>query len=516
MVFNLFKLFSLMTFSFFLSRISGLIRDIVTAHYFGASSDADSFFIAFKFPNFLRRIFAEGAFSQVFIPLLIEYKNKSGVYKTKYFISYVFGYLILILFLIVLFGIFFVSYVFFPILSFFMKISDKLVLSINLFKIVFPYVLFVSLASFVGSILNVWNIFFVPSLSQIILNINVICFVFLFSSYFNPSIKALAFGILFGGILQFLYQLPFLKKINMLTVPKISFNSIEVSVFIKNMKPLIISALISQISLILNTYLSSCLKSGSVSWTYYADRLIEFPTGIISVSLLTIIIPILAKNILNNNYIYCRNLIDSVLRLCLLFTLPCSIGLIILSKPLISILFKYGNFEIYDVEMTSQILFVYCIGFFGFICSKIFVSCFYSMKDFVTPVKVSVFTLIVVQIINFVFFRFTKHLTLALSVSIGSYFNSFVLYLKLRKEIKFVFTDGWKYFLFQLFCSLIFMSIILILLNNLFLISCEKYFLKILLLFLIIIFSIISYFVGLLIFGLRFRKVFKIFLRNRM
>lgn len=279
----------------FCSRILGFIRDTVIVRFFGADTTTDAFFIAFKLPNLLRKIFAEGAFSQTFIPILSDYKNKKNKKTLKNFIANVSGLLILILVVIVFLGIFFSSFLIQIIAPGFSQNKEKFILACLLLKITFPYILFISLTSLASSILYTWNYFFIPTITPIFLNISMIFFCLFTTSYFNIPILALAWSVIFGGILQTMYQMFFLKKINMLILPTLNLKNIAVWNLIKKMGTITFGISVYQISLILNTIFASFLVSGSISWMYYADRLIEFPSGILGVTLSTILLPSLSK-----------------------------------------------------------------------------------------------------------------------------------------------------------------------------------------------------------------------------
>ncbi|MGP1930416.1 MAG: murein biosynthesis integral membrane protein MurJ, partial [Arsenophonus sp. ET-DL12-MAG3] len=283
----------------------------------------------------------------------------------------------------------------------FINTPDKFNLTVHLLRITFPYIFLISLVSLAGAILNSWNRFSIPAFAPIFLNISMIISILLLTPYFKPPIIALAWGVFIGGILQLLYQLPFLQNINMLVLPRISFCNKGVYRVIKLMSSSIIGVSVSQISLIINTIFASFLQSGSVSWIYYADRLIEFPTGVLGVALGTILLPSLAKSFSNGDHKEYQRLMDWGLRLSFLLVLPCAIALIILAQPLTVSLFQYGNFTSYDALMTQRALIAYCIGLIGLIIVKVLASGFYSRQDIKTPIKIAIITLILTQLKNF-------------------------------------------------------------------------------------------------------------------
>ncbi|MGP1952784.1 MAG: murein biosynthesis integral membrane protein MurJ [Arsenophonus sp. ET-KM2-MAG3] len=503
---NLLKSLAVISSITMFSRILGFIRDAIITRFFGASAATDAFFVAFKLPNLLRRIFAEGAFSQAFIPILVEYKNQQGNEATRTFIAYISGLLTLILAIITLAEILVAPWIIYITAPGFIATPDKFDLTVRLLRITFPYIFLISLVSLVGAILNNWNRFSVPAFAPILLNISMITSMLLLAPYCKPPIIALAWGVFIGGILQFLYQLPFLQKIGMLVLPRISFRNRGVSRVIKLMGPAIIGVSVSQISLIINTVFASFLQSGSVSWIYYADRLIELPTGVLGVALSTILLPSLAKSFLSGDYEKYQRLMDWGLRLCFLLALPCSIALTILAHALTVSLFQYGNFTPYDTIMTQQALIAYGIGLIGLIIIKVLASGFYSRQNIKTPVKIAIITLILTQLMNFIFIGPLKHIGLALSISLAACFNALMLYWQLRRQAIFVPLIGWRKFLFKLFASLIIMvAMLLLILNFMPIWEHGNMLMRIMRLLFVVFAGAIAYFSALFIFGFRFR-----------
>ncbi|XZQ55501.1 MAG: murein biosynthesis integral membrane protein MurJ [Arsenophonus sp.] len=489
-----------------LSRVLGFIRDAIITRFFGADSSTDAFFVAFKLPNLLRRIFAEGAFSQAFIPILAEYKNKQDVDDTRTFISYISGLLILILTIVILVEILIAPWIIYITAPGFINTPDKFNLTVHLLRITFPYIFLISLVSLAGAILNSWNRFSIPAFAPIFLNISMIISILLLTPYFKPPIIALAWGVFIGGILQLLYQLPFLQNINMLVLPRISFCNKGVYRVIKLMSSSIIGVSVSQISLIINTIFASFLQSGSVSWIYYADRLIEFPTGVLGVALGTILLPSLAKSFSNGDHKEYQRLMDWGLRLSFLLVLPCAIALIILAQPLTVSLFQYGNFTSYDALMTQRALIAYCIGLIGLIIVKVLASGFYSRQDIKTPIKIAIITLILTQLMNFIFIGPLKHVGLALSIGLAACFNALMLYWQLRRKKIFIPLFGWRKFFFKLFSALIIMiSVLLMVLNFMPIWENGDMLMRIIRLLSVVFLGIITYFAALFLFGFRLR-----------
>ncbi|WGM02893.1 murein biosynthesis integral membrane protein MurJ [Arsenophonus nasoniae] len=488
------------------SRILGFIRDAIIARFFGAGMATDAFFVAFRLPNLLRRIFAEGAFSQAFVPILAEYKNQQGDEATRTFIAYVSGLLTLILAIVTLAGILAAPWIIYITAPGFTDTPDKFDLTVRLLRITFPYILLISLVSLGGAILNTWNRFSVPAFAPTLLNISMIMSVLLLAPYCEPPIIALAWGVFAGGILQLLYQLPYLKKIGMLVLPRISLRNSGVWRVMKLMGPAIIGVSVSQISLIINTIFASFLQSGSVSWMYYADRLMELPTGVLGVALGTILLPSLAKSFSTGDHQEYQRLMDWGLRLCFLLALPCAIALAILAQPLTVSLFQYGNFTGYDAVMTQRALIAYCVGLMGLIIVKVLAPGFYSRQDIKTPVKIAIITLILTQLMNLAFIGPLKHAGLALSIGLAACFNALMLYWQLRRQAIFIPLAGWWKFLVKLVAALMVMVAVLLLVLN-FMPAWEQgnMLMRIMRLLLVVFAGAISYFAALFVFGFRLR-----------
>lgn len=440
------------------SRVLGFARDAIVARVFGAGMATDAFFVAFKLPNLLRRIFAEGAFSQAFVPILAEYKSKQGEDATRVFVAYVSGLLTLVLAIVTIAGMLAAPWVIMVTAPGFADTADKFALTTQLLKITFPYILLISLASLVGAILNTWNRFSVPAFAPTLLNVSMIGFALFAAPLFNPPVLALAWAVTVGGVLQLFYQLPHLKKIGMLVLPRISFRDAGAIRVVKQMGPAILGVSVSQISLIINTIFASFLASGSVSWMYYADRLMEFPSGILGVALGTILLPSLSRSFASGNHDeYCR-LMDWGLRLCFLLALPSAVALGILAKPLTVSLFQYGKFTATDALMTQRALVAYSVGLMGLIVVKVLAPGFYSRQDIKTPVKIAIVTLIMTQLMNLVFIGPFKHAGLALSIGLAACLNASLLYWQLRKQKIFTPQPGWQRFLLRLVVAVVVMA----------------------------------------------------------
>ncbi|SFM91653.1 putative peptidoglycan lipid II flippase [Izhakiella capsodis] len=439
------------------SRVLGFARDAIVARVFGAGVATDAFFVAFKLPNLLRRIFAEGAFSQAFVPILAEYKNKQGEEATRIFVTYVSGLLTLVLALVTVAGMLAAPWVIWVTAPGFADTIDKFSLTTSLLRITFPYILLISLASLVGAILNTWNRFSVPAFAPTLLNISMIIFALFVAPHFHPPILALAWAVVVGGVLQLFYQLPHLKKIGMLVLPRVNLKDSGVWRVLRQMGPAILGVSVTQISLIINTIFASFLVSGSVSWMYYADRLMEFPSGVLGVALGTILLPSMAKSFASGNHDeYCR-LMDWGLRLCFLLALPSAVGIGILAKPLTVALFQYGKFTAFDALMTQRALIAYSVGLMGIIIVKVLAPGFYSRQDIKTPVRIAIFTLVVTQLMNLAFIGPLKHAGLALSIGLAACLNASLLYWQLRKRKIFHPQSGWRGFFWRVMVGIVVM-----------------------------------------------------------
>lgn len=459
---NLLKSLAAVSSMTMVSRVLGFVRDAIVARVFGAGMATDAFFVAFKLPNLLRRIFAEGAFSQAFVPILAEYKSRQDINDTRLFISYISGLLTLVLAVITGLGMLAAPWVIMATAPGFIDDADKFALTSSLLRITFPYILLISTASLVGAVLNTWNRFSVPAFAPTLLNVSMILFALFAAPHFDPPILALAWAVTVGGVLQLAYQLPYLKKIGMLVLPRINFKDSGSLRVVKQMGPAILGVSVSQISLIINTIFASFLASGSVSWMYYADRLMEFPAGVLGVALGTILLPSLAKTYSSGDHEGYNRLMDWGLRLCFLLALPCSVALGILAQPLVSSLFQYGNFSAFDALMTQRALVAYSIGLLGLIAVKVLAPGFYSRQNIKTPVKIAVVTIIITQLMNLAFIGPLKHAGLSLSIGLAACLNAALLYWQLRRQDIFRPLPGWKLFLVRLIVGVAVMSGVLI------------------------------------------------------
>ena len=340
----------------------------------------------------------------------------------------------------------------------FAKEADKFQLSIDLLRVTFPYIFLISLSSFVGSILNSYHKFGIPAFTPTFLNISFIVFSLFFIPYFDPPVMALAWAVFVGGVLQLVFQLPWLAKLGFLKMPKLSFKDAAVNRVMKQMGPAILGVSVAQISLVINTIFASFLQSGSVSWMYYADRLMELPTGVLGVALGTILLPTLSKHAASQDTEQFSGLLDWGLRLCMLLTLPAAVGLAVLSFPLVTTLFMYREFTLHDAQMTQHALIAYSFGLIGLIMIKVLAPGFYARQNIKTPVKVAIFTLICTQLMNLAFISPLKHVGLSLAIGLGACLNAGLLFFLLRKHGIYRPGKGWAAFLVKMVISLVVMG----------------------------------------------------------
>jgi len=455
---NLLKALAAVSSMTLLSRILGFVRDTVVARAFGAGLATDAFFVAFKIPNLLRRLFAEGAFSQAFVPIFAEYKNRRGEADARILVDNVSGVLALALAVVTLIGVAAAPLIVYVSAPGFTATPEKFALTIDLLRITFPYILFISLVSLAGGILNTYSRFSVPALTPALLNLTFIGFALWAAPYFNPPVKALAWAVFCGGALQLAFQIPFLLKIKMLPRFKLDLKDAGVSRVIRQMGPAVFGVSIGQVSLLINTIFASFLVSGSVSWLYYADRLMEFPTGLLGVALGTILLPSLAKHYSDQSAAEYSKLLDWGLRLTLMLALPAAVALAVLAVPLIATLFHYGQFSQHDVFMTRNALVAYSVGLLGLILVKVLAPGFYARQNIRTPVRIAIIALVATQAMNFAFIGFLQHAGLALAIGLGACLNAGLLYYKLRQFEIYAPQPGWAKFALKILLAIVAMG----------------------------------------------------------
>jgi putative peptidoglycan lipid II flippase len=424
----------------FLSRILGLIRDFVIARYFGANGLTDAFLVAFRIPNFFRRLFAEGAFSQAFLPILADVKANQSDQEVQLVINHIATKLLSVLMLITLIAVVLAPVIIFLFAWGFYFNADmtQFYLASNMLRITFPYLLLISLTALSGSILNTYDNFSIPAFTPVLLNISLILSAIFLSKFLSTPIMALAWGVLIGGVAQLSFQIPFLLKIKRL--PKIQFGHHKaLTTLKKRMLPALFGVSVSQINLLVDTMIASTLIAGSVSWLYYSDRLLELPLALIGITLATVALAKLSnyhskKD--NKNFI---DTIDKALLYALILGFPACIGLVFLSEELIVTLFQYELFDAHAAKQTSLSLQAYGSGLMAFIAIKIFAPIFLSRGDTKTPVKAGVVAMISNVILNLILVQFYGHIGLAAATSISALINATLLYFFLIQQSIFKF-----------------------------------------------------------------------------
>jgi putative peptidoglycan lipid II flippase len=458
---NLIKALATVSSMTLVSRVLGFVRDAVIARVFGAGLATDAFFVAFKIPNLLRRLFAEGAFSQAFVPILAEYKNRRGEDETRALINHVSGVLGLVLLLVTLAGVIAAPLIIGISAPGFSATPEKFALTVELLRITFPYILFIALTALAGGILNTWGRFAVPAFTPVLLNLSFIGFALLAAPYFDPPVKALAWAVFAGGILQLAFQLPFLARIRMLPRPRPDLSDDGVRRVLRQMAPAVFGVSVGQVSLLINNIFASFLVTGSVTWLYFADRLMEFPSGLLGVALGTILLPSLSKRHAEGSTQAYSELLDWGLRLTLLLAVPAAAALALLAVPLVATLFHYGAFTVTDVINTRDAVIAYSVGLVGLIAVKVLAPGFYARQDIRTPVKIAVITLVVTQLLNLVLVWQLRHAGLALAISLGACLNAGLLLRGLRVRGIYQPQAGWGAFLLKLALAVYVMCVVL-------------------------------------------------------
>ncbi|UQB41534.1 murein biosynthesis integral membrane protein MurJ [Thiomicrospira microaerophila] len=447
-----------------ISRVLGFVRDMVIARFFGASAGADAFFVAFKIPNFFRRLFAEGAFSQAFVPVLAETKEKRGIEAVRHLVGAIAFRLGLILLLLTLFGVFGASLWMSVFAPGFRADPEKFELATAMLQITFPYLMLISLVALSSALMNTYNKFAVPAFTPVWLNLVLIGCAIWLAPHLEQPVMALAWGVLLAGIVQLMFHLPFLWQMGLLPSPTAKSDP-GVGEVKRLMLPALFGVSVAQINLLVDTILASFLVTGSVSWLYYSDRLMEFPLGVFGVALATVVLPGLSKKAANADWEGFKQDLDFALKLVALIALPAMVGLFLLAQPLLVTLFFYGEFTAFDVLMSSQSLMAYSLGLLGFILVKVLAPAFYARKEMKTPVKIAVVALVSNIILNLILIGPLAHVGLALATSISAMLNAGLLYYFLLKQDVFSLQTPWRGFSLQVVSAVIVMAVVLILLN---------------------------------------------------
>ena len=456
-----------------LSRVMGLARDVVFARVIGADAFADVFFVAFKIPNFFRRLFAEGAFAQAFVPVLGEYREQGSQAAVRGLIDRVSGTLgltLLLFTLVIVLAAPVMAAIFAP--RWFMDDPLKFAATTDMLRITFPYLLFISMTGVAGGILNSYDRFAVPAFTPILLNISLICAALFAAPLFDQPAFALAWGVLIAGIVQLVFQLPFLHRIHMLPQPIIDWHDSGVRKILILMGPAIFGVSVSQINLLLDTMLATFLPTGSVSWLYYSDRLSELPLGVFGVAVATVILPNLSRHHASESTKEYSQTLDWALKMILLVAVPAAVALTLLAEPILVALFYYGDvMTTRDMAMAALSLRAYAIGLIAFMLIKVLAPGFFARQDMRTPVRIGVIAMVTNMVLNVLFvlplhfYWQIGHVGLASATSVSAFLNAILLFWFLRKQGIYAPTGQWRRFLIQLVTAVAVMFVALLMLS---------------------------------------------------
>lgn len=444
----------------FISRIIGFARDMLVANLFGASFEADAFVLANKIPNFMRRLFSDGAFSQAFVPVLSEYRKLRGEGEVQQFLNHISGVLALVLLVVITVGILASPFVVMLFAPGFSHADPRFELTSIMLKITFSYLLFVSLAALGAAVLNCYDRFGVPAFTPVLLNIAVVGSALWICPHLEKPIVGLAVGVFIGGLLQLFFQIPFLLRIRRLPTPRPSLKDPGVRRVLKLMAPALFGVSVGQINLMIDQWFASFLAVGSLSWLYFSDRVVQLPLGVFAVAIATVILPRLSRSHAGQEHDKFERTLDWGLRLILLIALPSTLGLVLLSGPIVLTLFEHGAFDEHAAKMTLQSLIAFSLGLAGAMSVKVLASGFYAKQNIKLPVKVGIFCMIANTAFAFCFVWNLKHAGLALATSFSSLLNASLLFYFLRKKENFHLQPGWFKFLMQMACGLLAMVVL--------------------------------------------------------
>lgn len=439
---NLIKSTAVVSFFTLLSRITGFVRDVLVARFFGASLLTDAFYVAFKIPNFMRRIFAEGSFSLAFIPVLNEVKTQQNKQALRHFINHVFGCLLVVLLMVVallellapgVIGVFGSGF-----------LDHQLVFdtAVDMLRITLPYLLFISLVAFSAGVLNSFGRFALPAATPILLNLVLIWSVLYLRDEFEVPVMALAWGVLIAGFVQLMVQIPALHRLGLLPKPVVRFHDPEVKKVMTLMIPTLIGSSVAQINLLVDTALATWLPLvGSVTFLYYTDRLVEFPLGLFGIAISTVILPKLSSAFAGQASHEYQQTLKWAMSLAMFIALPSAVGLLLLAKPVVVTLFAYDQFTLQHATYTAYSLMVYMFGLPAFVANKVLLPAFYSRKDTKAPVKIALKAMLINVVLNFAFVGLlyywevvSLHMGLAMAGVGSAWMQCFWLYKKLKSD----------------------------------------------------------------------------------
>ncbi|WP_045456476.1 murein biosynthesis integral membrane protein MurJ [Vibrio campbellii] len=418
-----------------ISRVLGLVRDVVVANLMGAGASADVFFFANKIPNFLRRLFAEGAFSQAFVPVLTESHAQGDMDKTRELIARAAGTLGVIVSIVTILGVL-GSGVVTALFGFGWFLdwmhggpaAEKFELASVMLKITFPYLWFITFVALSGAILNTLGKFAVSSFTPVFLNVMIILAAWFISPQISQPEIGLAIGVLLGGLVQFLFQIPFLIKAGVMVKPKWGWRDPGVVKIRTLMIPALFGVSVSQINLLFDTFIASFLQTGSISWLYYSDRLLEFPLGLFGIAIATVILPALSRKHVDAHSEGFAHTMDWGVRMVTLLGIPAMLGLMVLAKPMLMVLFMRGEFSPQDVHQASLSLLAYASGLLNFMLIKVLAPGYYSRQDTKTPVKYGIIAMVTNMVFNAIFAYFYGYVGLAIATALSAFVNMALLY----------------------------------------------------------------------------------------
>ena len=422
-----------------ISRVLGLARDIILARVVGDTAAADAFYVAIKIPNFLRRLFAEGAFAQAFVPVLSEYRENGSKFAVHQFINRMCGWLGASVISITVLVVIFAPQVMLIFAPGFWDEPEKFNMASEMLRITFPYLALISLTGFAGAILNSYDRFAVPAITPIFLNLSLIACAIFLTPWFEEPAYALAWGILIAGVIQLIFQLPFLAHLQLLPKPEMTRGDKGVSKVLRLMIPALFGVSVSQINLLLDTVIASFLPGGSVSWLYYSDRLAELPLGVFGIALATVVLPNLSRKHVRGGIDAFSDTLRWASRLVFAIGFPAAIALIVLAEPLIFTLFGYGELSDFGVRQSAWALRAYALGLLAFMWIKVLATGFYSRQDTKTPVKYGIVAMIANMVFNLIFVYLLVdyhlgHAGLALATAASAWLNAGLLWFGLRRD----------------------------------------------------------------------------------
>ncbi len=428
------------------SRVLGYVRDTVIATTFGAGPAADAFFVAFRIPNFLRRLFAEGAFSQAFVPVLSEYRTTRDPADVRDLVAHTLGTLGLVLLGVTLLAVAAAPLLVWLLAPGFGDDPQRSALTTTLLRITFWYLPLVSLAAAVGGVLNTFGRYFVPALTPLFLNLAMIGAAVWLAPRLDVPVLALAIGVVIGGLLQLLWQLPALATLGNLARPRVSFSHPGVRRILRLMGPGVFGSSVAQVNLMFDTVVASFLVTGSVSWLYYADRLMEFPLGVLAIAFATVILPRLSRQHASGDGEAFSGTLDWGLRWVLLVGAPAAAALFILAGPLLGTLFGYGAFDVHSVHMARQALWAFAPGLLAFMAIKVLAPGYYARQDTRSPVRIGVLAMLVNMALTLVLVWPLRHAGLAAATSLAAYLNAILLLRGLLRGGAYRPRPGWGLF----------------------------------------------------------------------